>query len=121
MSRSVKQDYDKMREREFKLIKLSATIQISDEALFAGLSYGFDSRYERKANKVITLPTSGDWGLYHQAVRGKLAMEAYEGTVWGGPDYGTEVHKPEPKVTYEWLETHDEWLARCRALRQETA
>jgi len=114
MSRSVQQDYDKLR----TLQKFGAIHIISDEALFDLMAYD-DKRFERKANKVITLPTSEDWGLYHQAVRGKMAMEAYEGTEWGGPDTGTEVHKPEPKTTYEYLETHDEWLARCRVLRQE--
>jgi len=102
------------------LQKYGAIMHISDEQLFVQMGYA-DKRYERKANKIITLPTSEDWGLYHQAVRGMLAMKAYEGTEWGGPDYGTEVHKPEPQTTYEYLETNDEWLARCRALRQETS
>jgi hypothetical protein len=75
-----------------------------------------DDRYGRKHNRHETPPTSEDWALYHQAVQGLKALEAYDGTEWGGPDYGTEVHKPEPRVTYEWLETHDEWIARCREM-----
>lgn len=101
------------------LTKMSAVFQISDEQLFILMGYE-DKRYDRKHIRHESEPTAEDWALYHQAVRGKLAMEAYEGTEWGGPDTGTEVHKPEPRVTYEYLETHDEWLARCRALRQET-
>lgn len=102
-----------------KLQKFGAIHIISDEQLFT-LMEMTDKRYERKATRHESEPTSEDWGLYHQAVRGKLAMEAYEGTEWGGPDTGTEVHKPKPRVTYEYLETHDEWLARCRALREES-
>ena len=120
MSRSVTLDYDKLRERTIPtLTKHSAVIHISDELLFQDRAY-VDARYDRKHIRHWSEPTAEDWALYHQAVRGKLAMEAYEGTEWGGPDTGTDVHKPEPRVTYEYLETNDEWLARCRALRQET-
>jgi hypothetical protein len=116
MSRSVKQEYPPKAYIP-TLKKYGAVIHISDEQLYSLLGIN-DVRYLRQANKVITLPTSEDWALYHQAVQGLRAMEAYEGTEWGGPDTGTEVHKPEPRVTYEWLETHDEWIARCHALRQ---
>jgi hypothetical protein len=90
---------------------------ISAEQLYL-LMRSRDARYERKHNRIETPPTSEDWSLYHQAVQGLRALEAYVGTEWGGPDTGTEVHKPEPRVTYEWLETHDEWIERCHALRQ---
>lgn len=99
------------------LTKYSAVMHISDEQLYILIGYG-DKRYLRGAIVTETPPTSEDWALYHQAVQGLRALEAYDGTEWGGPDTGTEVHKPEPRVTYEWLETREEWIARCHALRQ---
>lgn len=101
------------------LNKYSAIMLISEEAIFTEMGYG-DERYLRKGNRVINLPTQETWDRYRAAVRGFQALEAYEFTEWGGPDYGTEVPEPQPIRAIEWLETNDEWLARCRALRQET-
>lgn len=100
--------------------KMTVTMHISDEQLFTIMAMS-DKRYERKANKIITLPTPEEWNLYRKAVTGLRALEAYEGTDWGSPESEPSVDKPYPKHTYEYLETNDEWLARCRALRQETA
>jgi hypothetical protein len=122
MSRSVKQDYPPKTGGTPiipKLQKFGAITMVSDEQLFTLLSYR-DKRYLRKANKIITLPTQEMWEWYRAAVAGLQALEAYEFTEWGGPDYGTEVLEPQPKTTYEYLETHDEWMARCRELRKET-
>ena len=118
MSRSVTTDYDKLRAIP-KLQKFGAIHLISDEQLFMLMALT-DSRYERKANKVINLPTQETWEKYRAALAGLNALKAYEFTEWGGPDYGTEVPRPTSTTTYEFLETNDEWLARCRALRQET-
>lgn len=120
MSRSVTIDYDKLREREFKLIKTTASIKVSDEQLFVLMGYT-DKRYERKATKIINMPTQETWAQYYAAVGALRVLKEYEFTEWGGPDYGTEVLEPTPTNTYEYLETYTEWLARCRALRQETA
>lgn len=95
--------------------KNSYAIRISEEALFSSMSWR-DSRYERKANRTSNPPTPEAWERYHAAKDGLAALEAYEFTEWGGPDYGTEVPEPEPTTTYEYLETHDEWIRRCRAL-----
>lgn len=101
-----------------KIDKNSYVISLSHEQVFMNRALSAP-RYYRKGNRVETPPTSEDWSLYHQAVQGLKALKAYEGTEWGGPDYGTEVHKPEPRITYEWLETHDEWIARCLAIEKE--
>lgn len=98
--------------------KNAVVIRLSQEMVFMHRSLS-DARYDRKHNKVVTPPTPEDWELYNQAVQGLKALQAYEGTEWGGPDYGTEVHKPEPRVTYEYLETHEEWIERCRTMEEE--
>jgi hypothetical protein len=123
VSRSVKQDYPSKAGGTPiipQLKKYSAVMHLSDEQLFHVMSVS-DGRYLRKANKIINLPTQETWAKYYAAVRGLQALEAYEFTEWGGPDTGTEVPEPYPIHTYEYLETYTEWLARCRALRQETA
>ena len=127
MSRSVKMDYDKLRALQQEgtvridlIAKYGAITVISDEHLFTLMSYT-DTRYARKANKIINLPTAEAWAKYYAAVAGLRALNEYEFTEWGGPDYGTEVPEPYPTHTYEYLETYSEWLARCQALRQETA
>ena len=102
------------------LQKYGAVMQISDGQLFNVIGVS-DERYRRKATKIINLPTQETWDRYKAAVAGLQALKAYEFTEWGGPDYDTEVPEPYPTHTYEYLETNDEWLARCRALRQESA
>ena len=92
-------------------------MNVSAEALYSSLS-AMDSRFERKATRTATPPTPEAWERYHAAKAGLAALEAYEGTEWGGPDYGTEVNEPQPTVTYDYLETVEEWLARCRSLAQ---
>lgn len=99
------------------LHKNTIVIRLSHEQIFMHRAMT-DPRYNRKGNRIETPPTSEDWALYHQAVQGFKALEAYEGTEWGGPDYGTEVHKPEPRITFDWLETHDEWIERCRKMEE---
>ena len=37
----------------------------------------------------------------------------------GGPDERSQVNPPEPAREYEYAETVEEWLARCRAIEQE--
>ena len=133
MSRSVKQDYPPKTNVTFwpegdippkpsipTIFKMGAVMQVSDEQLFELMGYS-DSQYKRKANKIIHLPTQETWAQYYAAVGALRVLKEYEFTEWGGPDYDTEVPEPYPTNTYEYLETHDEWLARCRALRQETA
>lgn len=100
------------------LNKFGMAMNLSAEVFYSLLS-GKDPRYERKCKRIEAAPTPEAWARYYQALAGLRALEAYEGTDWGGPEYGTEVYKPSPTVTYEYLETTEEWLARCRALREE--
>lgn len=95
--------------------KFSMSIKLSEEQVFSMRAWK-DPRFDRKANKITTPPTPETWERYRAAKAGLEALEAYEGTDWGGPDYGTEVHEPAPTITFEYLETVEEWLARCRAL-----
>lgn len=97
-----------------------AAVSISAEVLFMEMSWR-DPRYVRKANRTSTPPTAEAWERYRAAKAGMAALEAYEGTEWGGPDCRTEVHKPEPTVEFDYLETHDEWMARCRSIMSSPA
>lgn len=99
------------------LRKYGAIQFISDEQLYVLLGSN-DSHYIRKHVETTVPPNSEDWWRYHQAVQGLRALQAYEGMDWGSPESEPEVEPPRPKVTFEWLETHDEWIARCHALRQ---
>jgi len=100
--------------------KNAVMIRVSAEMLYMEKSLN-DSRYTRKATRHETPPTDEDWGLYFRAKAGLRALEAYEGTEWGGPDYGTEVNEPQPRVTYEYHETEAEWLDRCHKLDRSEA
>jgi hypothetical protein len=100
------------------LTKFGARINISEHVLFDWMRYE-DARYIRKHNKVEVPPTAEDWEQYRAAKAGFEAMRDYEWTEWGGPDYGTEVLPPPNRYEFEYLETHDEWIARCRALQME--
>lgn len=98
--------------------KLGATIQISDELFYADKA-AQDPRYTRRYTSTKQPPTAEAWERYRAAVAGLAAFEAYEGSMYGGPDYGNEVPEPEPVTTFEFLETAEEWLERCRALDRE--
>ena len=98
--------------------KFGATIKISDEQLFDARGIA-DPRYARRHVKSYTPATPEAWDRYRAAAAGLAAFEAYEGSRYGGPDYGNEVPEPEPTTTIDYLETVDEWLDRCRALDRE--
>lgn len=127
MSRSVRQDFGKLqnmlRERQesntakvIQFHKTSTTAKISDEQLFTLMALS-DSRYEQKARKTVVAPTAEDWAKYHLAKRALLTLKAYENTT-GAEE--VEIPCPKPTTHYEFLETIEEWLDRCRALRAET-
>lgn len=126
MSRSVRQDFGKLqnmlRERQesntakvIQFHKTSTTVKISDEQLFTLMALD-NPEYERKARKTVVASTNHDWALYHQAKQGLLAVKRYEGTI-GAEE--VEIPCPKPVTHYEFLETVEEWLDRCRALRAE--
>lgn len=98
--------------------KTYASIQLTDEQLFSYGSFN-DPRYERKAKRIETPPTLDDAKAYAKAKEAMKVLQDYAWMEWGGPDYGTEVFPPSSTVTYEYLETAEEWLARCRKLREE--
>jgi len=122
MSRSVRQDYDKLRalQSEEKVIipelhKHSAIMFFSEEQVFDSMSWS-DSRYHRKSEAYNVSPTNEDWAKYHRARSGLLALQAYEGTE------GLEevsVPMPKPETHYQFTETHEAWIERCRALQAE--
>lgn len=130
MSRSAQQGFTewitKMREEhgvpEQKVVvpilkKYSAVHFISDEQLFTLLALD-KPEYERKATKTVVASTTEDWAKYHLAKRALLTLREYENTT------GTEeveIPCPKPKTVYTFLETIEEWLARCRTLRTEQA
>jgi hypothetical protein len=101
--------------------KLSMTMQISDEQLFNLISYN-DKRYERKvANRLTTPPTHSQMREYRRAQAAMRVLQSLSEYVdWGSPESEPEVIAPTDHITIIYAETHDEWLARCRALRQET-
>ena len=101
-----------------KINKNHMTIKVTAEQLYDMKSWS-DGRYARKGIRGHEDPTPEAWERYRAAKAGLEALEAYEFTEWGGPDYGTEVPEPEPIATCEYLETHEEWLARCAKLASE--
>lgn len=76
---------------------------------------------ERKHRKVLVEPTPEVWGRYYEALAGLRALNAYEHTEWGGPDYGTEVPEPTPYFRTEYLETYEEWEARFNSILEKEA
>lgn len=116
MSRSVKEDYDKLRAPKLGgLVKLAAVVHFTDEQIFDARSE-VDPRYARKAEGYNISPTNEDWAKYHRARAGLLALRNYENTV-GLEDI--EVPMPKPTTYYRFTETHEAWLERCRALDAE--
>ena len=102
-----------------KLHKNHAVIRLSAEQVY--WERGFrDSRYNRLLDRIeVTQPTEAEWAEYRKAkaAHDYLIMSPYFDD--GGPDEGSSVSPPEPRREYIWAETHEEWLARCRALDQE--
>lgn len=120
MSRSVRQDYDKLREAqsEGKVIipmKIPHTAFIPFEVVFEELSY-LDSRYARKTEPYNVSPTNEDWALYHRAKAGLLALRSYDKTE--GLEH-IEIPMPKPETRYKYTETVEAWLERCHALQGE--
>ena len=97
------------------IMKIGAIQMISDEALFRDMGYR-NPEFQRKANVTEIPPSAAVWARYYTALVAVQALQAYEFTKWGGPDYDTEVREPEPTLEFEYLETHEEWLARCREI-----
>jgi hypothetical protein len=100
------------------VVKFGATVQVSEEMAFEARAL-FNARYQRRHTKAYQPAPPEAWERYRAAVAGLAAFEAYEGSQYGGPDYGNEVPPPEPTITIDYLETRDEWLTRCRALDTE--
>jgi hypothetical protein len=105
--------------KPFNLNKNSYTIRLSAEQVY--WQRGFhDSRYNRKVERIeVTQPTEADWGHYRTAKAAHNYLLSSPYFEDGGPDERSTVNKPEPKREYIYAETHEEWLARCRALDQE--
>lgn len=103
-----------------KLNKVPAYIKISPEVYFEGLGHQ-DERFRRRHRRTEVKPTPEVWARYYAALAGLRALEAYEWTMFGGPDYGTEVPEPSSTYEYEYLETNEEWLARCRSMESRQA
>lgn len=94
--------------------KFGVTMQISDELYFMSRT---EPEFERKVLREVEHPvTEGEWATYREGVRLLDALRKNPYFEEGGSDYGAEITKPEPRVEYIYAETHEEWLARCRAL-----
>lgn len=100
--------------------KISATVSFTDEMLF-DLRASYNPEYMRRHTETIVPPTPEDWNLYRKAVRGMKDLQAYEGTDWGSPESEPEVEPPRATRKIEYLETHEEWMARCYELRKAEA
>lgn len=95
--------------------KYYAHVWLSEEQVYE--SRGFiDDRFVRKYTSQTIPPTKEVWARYYAAKNALRVLGEYEFTEWGGPDYGTEVPEPSPTHEITYLETHEEWLDRCRAL-----
>lgn len=121
MSRSVRQDYDKLREAQSEgkviiPIKLGVISKLSDEQIFLGLAEAGYTDYERKAEAFNVSPTNEDWALYHRAKAGLLALRSYKNTE--GLEH-IEIPMPKPETKYKYTETAEAWLERCHALQAE--
>jgi hypothetical protein len=92
------------------VVKHGVEVLISRESLLM-----FNPELERRHTVELEPPTPEAWERYRAAKIGMEALEAYEGTEWGGPDYGTEVREPEPTRKITYTETEEEWRARCTA------
>lgn len=125
MSRSVKQDYDKLRaaqagghvyvQEASNIRYLGALVPKTDEMFFNALSIE-DVRYVRKTEPYNVSPTNEDWAKYHRAKNGLLALQAYADTR-GLED--VEIPMPKPKTKHRYIETQEAWLERCHALMAE--
>ena len=120
MSRSVRQDYDKLRtaQSEDKVIvafKIPAVRVIPWEAVFEDLAT-WDSAYARKTEEYNVSPTNMDWALYHRAKAGLLALRSYKNTE--GLEH-ISVPMPRPATKHKYTETAEAWLERCHALYAE--
>ena len=65
------------------------------------------------------LPKPGIWTIPNAPVDISPPPEisGYFNKTW--PDYGAEVPEPRPTFKTEYIETVDEWSARCRAMLQQ--
>ena len=69
--------------------------------------------YSRRGHSAPREIPADEQARYEAALAGYKALEAYEHTEWGGPDYGTEVLPP-PDTEWVWDETEEEYQARIK-------
>lgn len=72
------------------------------------------SKPQRKGHHEPREIPADEQARYEAALAGLKALEDYEHTEWGGPDYGTEVPPP-PAYEWVWDEPEEEWNARWGA------
>lgn len=75
----------------------------------------FTSEYKRRGHSAPREIPADEQARYEAALAGYAALEAYEHTEWGGPDYGTEVLPP-PDTEWVWDETEEEYQARIEEM-----
>lgn len=78
-----------------------------------------DDRYDRRAERAVTPVPECEWAEYREACALLGRLREYDGFYEGGPDEGAYIEEPRPRVHYTYLETVDEWLARCAELEME--
>lgn len=97
------------------LKKYGALSFLSEEQLYQARAF-LDERFVRKHSSAFVEPTKEVWARFYAAKNALRILNEYEFTDWGGPEYEPEVTEPSPTREVTYLETHEEWLERCRAL-----
>ena len=92
------------------------TVQLTEEQVFDSFAMR-DREYCRKGRYVPREVPADEQARYKAALAGYEALEAYEGTEWG---YDSDLTVTPPSTTmWEFTETEEEWLARCRKRYEE--
>ena len=98
------------------LQKKYITVQLTEEQVFYSFAMR-DPEYGRRGSYVPREVPADEQARYEAALAGYKALEAYEGTEWGYENDLTVT--PPSTTTWEFTETDEEWLARCRKRYEE--
>jgi hypothetical protein len=99
--------------------KISVRMVFSEEQLFTNIGLS-DSRYQRKAEYKTEEISPETWARYYEAKNAFRILADSEFMEWGSPEAEPEVAEPYAKRAVTYLETHEEWLERCRQLQKES-
>ncbi len=102
------------------VLKYGMNVRLGEGAL-SDMLFRANPELERQHRVELDPPTQEAWARYYRAQAGMKALEAYEGTEWGGPDYGTEVPEPAPTPRVIYTETEEDHAARLKAAGHPTS